>query len=79
MKFFKDRKSWKEEISATGLSAGLILFLLSFLLLGNPAQWLICSCVPLFIPLFFGSWLKMKLPALLIILISGAIIISTIY
>ena len=36
MKFFKDSKNWKQEISGIGLTAGFMLFLLSFLVLGKP-------------------------------------------
>jgi hypothetical protein len=79
MKLFKDPKNWKQEISGIGLTAGFMLFLLSFLVLGNPSIWLLFSCVPLLIPLIFGSRLKTKLPALLLILISAGIIGSTIY
>ena len=79
MKFFKDPKNWKQEISGIGLTAGFMLFLLSFLVLGNPNIWLLFSCIPLLVPLIFGSWWKMKLPALLLIVISAGIIGSTIY
>ena len=79
MKLFKDPKNWKQEISGIGLTAGFMLFLLSFLVLGNPNIWLLFSCIPLLVPLIFGSWWKMKLPALLLILISAGIIGSTIY
>ena len=79
MKLFKDPKNWKQEISGIGLTAGFMLFLLSFLVLGNPNIWLLFSCIPLLIPLIFGSWWKMKLPALLIMLIATAIIGSAIY
>ena len=79
MKFFKDSKNWKQEISGIGLTAGFMLFLLSFLVLGNPNIWLLFSCIPLLVPLIFGSWLKMKLPAFLLIVISAGIIGSTIY
>ena len=79
MKFFKDPKNWKQEISGIGLTAGFMLFLLSFLVLGPPNIWLLFSCIPLLVPLIFGSWLKMKLPAFLLIVISAGIIGSTIY
>ncbi len=79
MKFFKAPANWQQEISGIGLTAGFMLFLLSFLVLGNPSIWLLFSCVPLLIPLIFGSWLKMKLPAFLLIVISAGIIGSTIY
>ena len=79
MKFFKDPKNWKQEISEIGLTAGFMLFLFSFLVMGNPNIWLLFSCIPLLIPLIFGSRLKMKLPALLLIVISAGIIGSTIY
>ena len=79
MKLFKDPKNWKQEISGIGLTAGFMLFLLSFLVLGNPSIWLLFSCIPLLVPLIFGSWLKMKLPAFLLIVISAGIIGSTIY
>ena len=79
MKFFKDPKNCKQEISEIGLTAGFMLFLFSFLVMGNPNIWLLFSCIPLLVPLIFGSWLKMKLPALLLIVISAGIIGSTIY
>ena len=79
MKLFKDPKNWKQEISGIGLTAGFMLFLLSFLVLGIPNIWLLFSCIPLLVPLIFGSWWKMKLPALLLIVISAGIIGSTIY
>ena len=79
MKFFKNPANWQQEISKIGLTAGFMLFLLSFLVLGNPSIWLLFSCVPLLISLIFGSRLKTKLPALLLILISAGIIGSTIY
>ena len=79
MIFFQDPKNWKQEISEIGLTAGFVLFLLSFLVLGNPSIWLLFSCVPLLVPLTFGSRLKVKLPALLLILISAGIIGNTIY
>ena len=79
MKLFKDPKNWKQEISGIGLTAGFMLFLLSLLVLGIPNIWLLFSCIPLLIPLIFGSRLKMKLPALLLIVISAGIIGSTIY
>ena len=79
MKLFKDPKNWKQEISGIGLTAGFMLFLLSFLVLGNPNIWLLFSCIPVLVPLIFGSWLKMKLPAFLLIVISAGIIGSAIY
>ena len=79
MKFFKDPNKWKQEISEIGLTAGFMLFLFSFLVMGNPSIWLLFSCIPLLVPLIFGSRLKMKLPALLLIVISAGIIGSTIY
>ena len=79
MKFFKDPKNWKQEISEIGLTAGFMLFLFSFLVMGNPSIWLLFSCIPLLVPLIFGSWWKMKLPALLLIVISAGIIGSAIY
>ena len=79
MKFFKDPKNWKQEISEIGLTAGFMLFLFSFLVLGNPNIWLLFSCIPLLVPLIFGSRWKMMLPALLIMLIAAGIIGSTIY
>ena len=79
MKLFKDPKNWKQEISGIGLTAGFMLFLLSLLVLGIPNIWLLFSCIPLLIPLIFGSWWKMKLPAFLLIVISAGIIGSTIY
>ena len=79
MKLVKDPKNWKQEISGIGLTAGFMLFLLSFLVLGIPNIWLLFSCIPLLVPLIFGSWWKMKLPAFLLIVISAGIIGSTIY
>ena len=69
MKFFKDPKKWRSELAAIGLAAGPVLFFLSFFVLGNPNVWLLVSCIPLLLPLFFGSWLKMKLPALLFLVL----------
>ena len=66
-KFFKDRKNWKNELAAVGLTAGTVMFFLSFFVLGDPNVWLLVSCIPLLLPLFFGPWLKMKLPALLLV------------
>ena len=74
MKFFRDPKNWKQEISEIALSAGAAMFLLSFLVLGTPVAWLLANCILLLLPLIFGSWLKMKLPALILLLISGAVI-----
>ena len=71
MKFFKDPKNWRSELAAIGLAAGSVLFFLSFFVLGNPNVWLLVSCIPLLLPLFFGSWLKMKLPALLLLVLTG--------
>ena len=71
MKFFKDPKKWRSELAAIGLAAGSVLFFLSFFVLGNPNAWLLGSCIPLLLPLFFGSWLKMKLPALLFLALAG--------
>ena len=71
MKFFKDPKKWRSELAAIGLAAGSVLFFLSFFVLGNPNVWLLVSCIPLLMPLFFGSWLKMKLPALLFLVLAG--------
>ena len=71
MKFFKDPKNWRNELAAIGLSAGMAMFFLSFLMLGDPTVWLLVSCVPLLLPLLFGSWLRMKVPALLIMAISA--------
>ena len=79
MKFFKAPANWQQEISGIGLTAGFMLFLLSLLVLGIPNIWLLFSCIPLLVPLIFGSWLKMKLPAFLLIVISAGIIGSTIY
>ncbi len=70
MKFFKDSKNWRNELAVIGLSIGTVLFFLSFLLLGDPNVWLLVACVPLLLPLLFGSWLKMKLPALVVLSIS---------
>ena len=71
MKFFKDSKNWRSELAAIGLAAGSVLFFLSFFVLGDPNVWLLVSGIPLLLPLFFGSWLKMKLPALLILAVSA--------
>lgn len=75
MKFFKDPKNWRNELATIGLSAGTVMFFLSFLVLGNPTVWLLVACVPLLLPLLFGSWLKMKVPALVILSISIWIIV----
>ena len=74
MKFFREPKNWKQEISEIALTAGTAMFLLSFLVLGSPVVWLLTNCILLLLPLMFGSWLKMKLPALILLLISGAVI-----
>ena len=71
MHFFKDSKNWKSELSLVGLSAGLMMFFLSFFVLGDPTIWLLVSCIPLLLPLIFGSWLKMKIPACLLIIVAG--------
>ena len=60
MKFFKDSKNWRNELAAIGLSIGIVLFFLSFLLLGDPTVWLLVACVPLLLPLLFGSWLNVQ-------------------
>ena len=78
MKFFKDPKKWRSELAAIGLAAGSVLFFLSFFVLGNPNVWLLVSCIPLLLPLIFGSWLKMRLPALLIVIVSVWISFSSI-
>ena len=70
-KFFKDRKNWKNELAAVGLAAGTVMFFLSFFVLGDPTVWRLVSCIPLLLPLFFGPWLKMKLPALLLVVLAG--------
>ncbi len=70
MKFFKDSKNWRNELAVIGLSIGIVLFFLSFLLLGDPTVWLLVACVPLLLPLLCGSWLRMKLPALGVLSIS---------
>lgn len=75
MQFFKDPKNWRNELAAIGLSAGTVMFFLSFLVLGNPSVWLLVACVPLLLPLLFGSWLKMRVPALLFLSISIWIIV----
>ena len=74
MKFFKDPKNWRNELAAIGLSAGVAMFFLSFLVLGDPTIWLLVACVPLLLTLLFGSWLRMKVPALLTLAISAWII-----
>ena len=71
MHFFKVSKKWKSELSLVGLSAGLVMFFLSFFVLGDPTIWLLVSCIPLLLPLIFGSWLKMKIPACLLIFVAG--------
>ena len=71
MHFFKVSKKWKSELSLVGLSAGLMMFFLSFFVLGDPTIWLLVSCIPLLLPLIFGSWLKMKIPACLLIIVAG--------
>ena len=73
MKFFKDPKNWRSELAAIGLAAGSVLFFLSFFVLGDPNVWLLVSCIPLLLPLLFGSWLKMRLPALLFLVLAGGI------
>ena len=78
MKFFKDPKNWRNELSAIGLAAGSVLFFLSFFVLGDPNVWLLVSCIPLLLPLTFGPWLKMRLPALLILTVSVWISFSAI-
>ena len=78
MKFFKDPKEWRNELAAIGLAAGSVLFFLSFFVLGDPAVWILASCIPLLLPLVFGPWLKMRLPALLILTVSVWISFSAI-
>ena len=73
MKFFEDPKKWRSELAAIGLAAGSVLFFLSFFVLGDPNVWLLVSCIPLLLPLLFGSWLKMRLPALLFLVLAGGI------
>ena len=75
MKFFKDPKNWRNELAAIGLSAGTVMFFLSFLVLGDPTVWLLVVCVPLLLPLLFGFWLKKRIPALIILSISIWIIV----
>jgi|GEM_PF-2440164 len=71
MKFFEDPKNWRSELAAIGLAAGAVMIFFSLFVLGNPNVWLLVSCIPLLLPLFFGSWLKMKLPALLLLVLAG--------
>ena len=78
MKFFKDPKKWENELAAIGLAAGSVLFFLSFFVLGDPNILLLVSCIPLLLPLTFGPWLKMRLPALLILTVSVWISFSAI-
>lgn len=74
MKFFKDPKNWKQEISSVFLTVGIVLFLLSFFVLGTPNALLLINCVMLLVPLILGSFWKMKLPAIIILLLSFAIL-----
>ena len=67
MKFFEDPKKWRSGLTAIGLAAGAVMFFLSFFVLGDPTGWLLAGGIPLLLPLFFGPWLKMRLPALLIL------------
>ena len=71
MKFFEDPKRWRDELAAIGPAVGSVLFFLSFFVLGNPNVWLLAGGIPLLLPLFFGPWLKMRLPALLILAVSA--------
>ena len=71
MKFFEDPKKWRSELAAIGLTAGAVMIFFSLFALGDPNVWLLVSCIPLLLPLFFGSWLKMKLPALLFLAFAG--------
>jgi len=71
MKFFEDPKKWRSELAAIGLTAGAVMIFFSLFALGDPNVWLLMSCIPLLLPLFLGSWLKMKLPALLFLTLSG--------
>lgn len=70
-KFFKDPKNWRGELAAIGMTAGAVLFFFSFFVLGDPNVWLLVSCLPLLLPIFFGPWLKMKLPALILVAVAG--------
>ena len=70
MRFFHDPGSWRNELAAIGLAAGAVMFPFGFLSLGDPAIWLLASCIPLLLPVVFGPWLKMKLPALLLVAVA---------
>lgn len=60
---------WKYRLARAGFIAGIIMGAGSFLLIGSVTNWLLCSCIPLFLPLCFGTWKNWRIPALVFILL----------
>ncbi len=76
MKFFKNPVKWKEELAAIGLLSGLLLIALSPLILGDPSGWLLCSSLPLLLPLIFGNR-KQRIIGIAALVFVAVVIISS--
>ncbi len=71
--FFELRpENWKKSLSNAGWIAGCLMGAASFCILGNPAGWLGCACIPLVLPVVFSSWKGGRIPALILMLLFGA-------
>ena len=60
---------WKYQFARAGFIAGAVLGIGHFILLGSATNWLLCSCIPLIFPLYFGSWKNWRIPALVLMLL----------
>ena len=60
---------WKYRLARAGFIAGIIIGAGTFLLIGSVTNWLLCSCIPLLLPLYFGGWKNWRIPALIFILL----------
>ena len=60
---------WKYRLARAGFIAGIIMGAGSLLLIGSVTNWLLCSCIPLLLPLYFGGWKNWRIPALIFILL----------
>lgn len=60
---------WKFRLARAGFIAGAILGFGSVCMIGDITNWLLCSCIPLILPLYFGKWKNWRIPAIILTLI----------
>ena len=62
-------ENWKDRLAKAGFIAGTIMGCGHFLLIGSATNWLLCSCIPLILPICFAKWRTWRIPAIVLTLL----------